>query len=41
MQRSGTRAKGTVMSVTFELDGQQYIALNGGPQFTFSVIGPA
>ena len=24
------------MSATFELEGQQYIALNGGPQFTFS-----
>jgi len=24
------------MSVTFELDGQEFIALNGGPQFTFS-----
>jgi predicted 3-demethylubiquinone-9 3-methyltransferase (glyoxalase superfamily) len=23
-------------SVTFELDGQQFIALNGGPHFTFS-----
>ena len=25
-----------VMSVTFMLDGQEYIALNGGPVFTFS-----
>jgi predicted 3-demethylubiquinone-9 3-methyltransferase (glyoxalase superfamily) len=24
------------MTVTFELDGQQYIALNGGPHFTFN-----
>jgi len=24
------------MSVEFELDGQQFIALNGGPQFTFT-----
>ncbi len=24
------------MSVTFQLDGQEFIALNGGPQFTFS-----
>jgi len=30
------RAKGTVMIVTFQLDGQEFIALNGGPQFTFS-----
>jgi len=27
---------GTVMSVTFELGGQEFIALNGGPTFTFS-----
>ena len=26
----------TVMSATFELDGQAFIALNGGPQFQFS-----
>src|SRR5687767_7373701 len=26
----------TVMSVTFELFGQRFIALNGGPTFTFS-----
>ena len=26
----------TVTSVTFELDGQQFMALNGGPMFTFS-----
>ena len=30
------RPKGTVMIVTFQLDGQEFIALNGGPQFTFS-----
>jgi predicted 3-demethylubiquinone-9 3-methyltransferase (glyoxalase superfamily) len=24
------------MSATFELDGQKFIALNGGPQFTFT-----
>lgn len=32
----GPGPKGSVMSVTFELNGQQFIALNGGPQFTFS-----
>ncbi|HET9994887.1 MAG TPA: VOC family protein [Candidatus Acidoferrum sp.] len=32
----GPGAKGTVMSATFQLDGQQFMALNGGPQFTFS-----
>jgi predicted 3-demethylubiquinone-9 3-methyltransferase (glyoxalase superfamily) len=26
---------GTVMVVEFELEGQKFIALNGGPQFTF------
>ena len=26
---------GTVMTVEFELEGQTFIALNGGPQFTF------
>lgn len=30
------RPEGTVMIVTFQLDGQEFIALNGGPQFTFS-----
>jgi predicted 3-demethylubiquinone-9 3-methyltransferase (glyoxalase superfamily) len=28
--------EGSVMLVSFELDGQPYVALNGGPQFTFS-----
>ena len=28
--------EGTVMMVSFELDGQPYVALNGGPMFTFS-----
>src|SRR3990172_4890005 len=32
----GPGPKGTVMSATFQLDGQEFIALNGGPQFTFS-----
>ena len=27
---------GTVMSAIFQLDGQEFMALNGGPQFTFS-----
>jgi predicted 3-demethylubiquinone-9 3-methyltransferase (glyoxalase superfamily) len=30
------RPKGTVMTVTFELDGQQFMALNGGPVIQFS-----
>jgi predicted 3-demethylubiquinone-9 3-methyltransferase (glyoxalase superfamily) len=33
---AGPRPEGTVMTVSFELDGQRFIALNGGPQFTFS-----
>jgi predicted 3-demethylubiquinone-9 3-methyltransferase (glyoxalase superfamily) len=33
---AGPRAEGTVMTVAFELDGQEFIALNGGPDFTFS-----
>jgi predicted 3-demethylubiquinone-9 3-methyltransferase (glyoxalase superfamily) len=28
--------KGTVMTVTFELDGQEFYALNGGPHFKFT-----
>src|SRR3954452_12932976 len=27
---------GDVLTVSFELDGQEVIALNGGPEFTFS-----
>ena len=33
---AGPGPKGTVMSVTFELEGQEFMGLNGGPQFTFS-----
>jgi predicted 3-demethylubiquinone-9 3-methyltransferase (glyoxalase superfamily) len=33
---AGPREEGLVMVVTFELDGQRFIALNGGPDFTFS-----
>ena len=32
----GPGPQGTVMSATFQLDGQEFIALNGGPHFTFS-----
>ena len=31
----GPKPEGSVLSVTFELLGQTYIALNGGPTFTF------
>jgi predicted 3-demethylubiquinone-9 3-methyltransferase (glyoxalase superfamily) len=30
------QAPGTVMTVAFELDGQAFTALNGGPAFTFN-----
>ena len=33
---AGPGPKGTVMSATFQLDGQDFFALNGGPHFTFS-----
>lgn len=33
---AGPGPKGSAMTVTFELEGQQFIALNGGPHYTFS-----
>jgi predicted 3-demethylubiquinone-9 3-methyltransferase (glyoxalase superfamily) len=33
---AGPRPAGTVMTVTFELAGQEFVALNGGPEFTFN-----
>ena len=33
---AGPGAKGSVMTVTFTLDGQRFIALNGGPDFKFN-----
>jgi predicted 3-demethylubiquinone-9 3-methyltransferase (glyoxalase superfamily) len=33
---AGPGAKGSVMSVTAVLDGEEFMALNGGPHFTFS-----
>ena len=33
---AGPRPEGMVMAVTFELDGQQFAALNGGPEFKFN-----
>lgn len=32
---AGPREPGTVMTVSFVLDGQPFTALNGGPEFTF------
>jgi predicted 3-demethylubiquinone-9 3-methyltransferase (glyoxalase superfamily) len=33
---AGPRDEGTVMTVEFELDGTKFVALNGGPDFTFN-----
>jgi predicted 3-demethylubiquinone-9 3-methyltransferase (glyoxalase superfamily) len=33
---AGPRPEGTVMTVGFELNGQPFVALNGGLEFTFS-----
>jgi predicted 3-demethylubiquinone-9 3-methyltransferase (glyoxalase superfamily) len=33
---TGPGAPSAVMTVEFELNGQRFVALNGGPQFTFS-----
>jgi predicted 3-demethylubiquinone-9 3-methyltransferase (glyoxalase superfamily) len=33
---AGPRREGLVMTVAFELDGRKFVALNGGPDFTFS-----
>lgn len=30
------RPRGTVMTIAFQLNGQEFVALNGGPVFTFS-----
>ena len=32
----GPGPKGSVMTATFQLEGQEFMALNGGPMFTFS-----
>ena len=33
---AGPRDAGMVMTVSFELDGQTFVGLNGGPDFTFN-----
>ncbi len=33
---AGPGPKGSVMTVTFQLEGQKFMALNGGPHYTFS-----
>src|SRR5580765_6959342 len=35
-ENAGPDMKGTVMTATFELEGQEFYALNGGPQFKFT-----
>ncbi len=32
----GPGSEGTAMTVSFQLGGQRFVALNGGPQFTFN-----
>jgi predicted 3-demethylubiquinone-9 3-methyltransferase (glyoxalase superfamily) len=32
---AGPREAGTVLTVAFELDGQSFTAINGGPEFSF------
>jgi predicted 3-demethylubiquinone-9 3-methyltransferase (glyoxalase superfamily) len=33
--KAGPRPEGMVMTVAFELEGQPFVGLNGGPEFTF------
>ena len=33
---AGPGPKGTIMTATFQLEGQEFLALNGGPQFKFT-----
>ena len=33
--KAAGRPKGTVMTIEFQLDGQEFVALNGGPHFKF------
>jgi predicted 3-demethylubiquinone-9 3-methyltransferase (glyoxalase superfamily) len=34
--KASGRPKGSVLTIAFQLDGQEFLALNGGPHFTFS-----
>jgi predicted 3-demethylubiquinone-9 3-methyltransferase (glyoxalase superfamily) len=34
--KGGPAPEGTVMTAKFEIEGQEFVALNGGPQFTFT-----
>jgi len=33
---AGPGPKGSVLVITFQIEGQEFIALNGGPQYTFT-----
>jgi predicted 3-demethylubiquinone-9 3-methyltransferase (glyoxalase superfamily) len=33
---AGPRTAGTVMTIEFQIEGSHFVALNGGPQFTFN-----
>ena len=33
---AGPATEGTVMTAKFQIEGQEFVALNGGPQFTFT-----
>ena len=33
---AGPGPKGTVMAATFQIEGQEFVALNGGPRFKFT-----
>jgi len=33
---AGPRPEGMAMTVSFELEGRKFVALNGGPQYTFT-----
>ena len=34
--KAGPGPEGTVLTISFELDGEEFTAINGGPHFTFS-----
>jgi predicted 3-demethylubiquinone-9 3-methyltransferase (glyoxalase superfamily) len=34
--KASGRQKGTVMTIEFQLDGEEFVALNGGPEFKFT-----
>ena len=34
--KAGPQAEGTVMTASFEIQGQEFVGLNGGPEFKFN-----